>query len=170
MAENSGREHTSSTGAAGKVTKDGVQRILPRERGRQCTRPSPMSASICGAFWKRAAFAQPLDEFIGDEAEFEARGYTPAPAVARPVQRHSICTRHLRLDARHLRQSRDLVEQAGGSDGRLPGGPDFDGIIELGPPRSTRSRPPSTASGPRRHDWRGPLVQSFLGGPWRAVP
>ena len=135
--------------------EDGVQRIL-RE---SVAGNAPDVAYVGLNLWRvleSRGLAQPLDGFIGDEAEFEAKGYTPA---LRSLGQFNDTQYALGTSASTLviYVNPDLVEQAGGSMDDFP--TDFDGIIELAAKINDLS-PTIDGIWTQRHDWR---FQSFLG-------
>ena len=135
--------------------EDGVQRIL-RE---SVAGNAPDVAYVGLNLWRvleSRGLAQPLDGFIGDEAEFEALGYTPA---LRSLGQFNDTQYALGTSASTLviYVNPDLVEQAGGSMDDFP--TDFDGIIELAAEIDALS-PTIDGIWTQRHDWR---FQSFLG-------
>ncbi|MGY6707159.1 MAG: ABC transporter substrate-binding protein [Rhizobiaceae bacterium] len=135
--------------------EDGVQRIL-RE---SVAGNAPDVAYVGLNLWRvleSRGLAQPLDGFIGDEAEFEAKGYTPA---LRSLGQFNDTQYALGTSASTLviYVNPDLVEQAGGSMDDFP--TDFDGIIELAAAINDLS-PTIDGIWTQRHDWR---FQSFLG-------
>lgn len=135
--------------------EDGVQRIL-RE---SVAGNAPDVAYVGLNLWRvleARGLAQPLDDFIGDEAEFEAMGYTPA---LRSLGQYNDTQYALGTSASTLvvYVNPDLVEQAGGSMEDFPS--DFDGIIELAAKIDALS-PTIDGIWTQRHDWR---FQSFLG-------
>src|SRR5690625_6633198 len=135
--------------------EDGVQRIL-RE---SVAGNAPDVAYVGLNLWRvleARGLAQPLDDFIGDEAEFEAMGYTPA---LRSLGQYNDTQYALGTSASTLvvYVNPDLVEQAGGSMEDFPS--DFDGIIELAAKIDALS-PTIDGIWTQRHDWS---FQSCLG-------
>ncbi|MTI15948.1 extracellular solute-binding protein [Rhodobacteraceae bacterium RKSG542] len=98
----------------------------------------------------------PLDEFIGDEAAFEAQGYTPA---LRSLGQYNGKQHALAVAASTLvvYANPELVERAGGDMDNFP--TDFDGLIELSAKINELDRRIEGAW-VSPHDWR---FQSFLG-------
>jgi multiple sugar transport system substrate-binding protein len=153
MAENPDVEIVIDGAAEG--YEDGVQRLL-RE---SIAGTAPDVAYVGLNLWRvlqDRGLAQPLDEFIGDEAEFEAMGYTPA---LRSLGQFNGTQYALGTSASTLviYVNPDLVEQAGGSMDDFP--TDFDGIIELAA-RIDALSPTIDGIWTERHDWR---FQSLLG-------
>lgn len=135
--------------------EEGVQRIL-RE---SVAGNAPDVAYVGLNLWRvleARGLAQPLDDFIGDEEEFEKLGYTPA---LRSLGQYNGVQYALGTSASTLviYVNPDLVEQAGGSMEDFP--TDFDGIIELAAKIDALS-PTIDGIWVQRHDWR---FQSFLG-------
>lgn len=135
--------------------EEGVQRIL-RE---SVAGNAPDVAYVGLNLWRvleARGLAQPLDNFIGDEEEFEKLGYTPA---LRSLGQYNGVQYALGTSASTLviYVNPDLVEQAGGSMEDFP--TDFDGIIELAAKIDALS-PTIDGIWVQRHDWR---FQSFLG-------
>jgi len=135
--------------------EEGVQRIL-RE---SVAGNAPDVAYVGLNLWRvleARGLVQPLDDFIGDEEEFEKLGYTPA---LRSLGQYNGVQYALGTSASTLviYVNPDLVEQAGGSMEDFP--TDFDGIIELAAKIDALS-PTIDGIWVQRHDWR---FQSFLG-------
>ena len=135
--------------------EDGVQRLL-RE---SIAGTAPDVAYVGLNLWRvleSRGLAQSLDPFIGDEAAFEAMGYTPA---LRSLGQFNDTQYALGTSASTLvvYVNPDLVERAGGSMENFP--TDFDGIIELAAKIDALS-PTIDGIWTQRHDWR---FQSFLG-------
>src|SRR5690606_5066497 len=135
--------------------EEGVQRIL-RE---SVAGNAPDVAYVGLNLWRvleARGLVQPLDDFIGDEEEFEKLGYTPA---LRSLGQYNGVQYVFGTSASTLviYVNPDLVEQAGGSMEDFP--TDFDGIIELAAKIDALS-PTIDGIWVQRHDWR---FQSFLG-------
>ncbi len=135
--------------------EEGVQRLL-RE---SVAGTLPDVAFVGLNLWRvleARGLAQPLDDFIGDAAAFEAMGYTPALRSLGQFQgvQYALGTSASTL-VTYVNPT--LVEQAGGSMADFPA--DFDGLIELAA-KIDALGPTIDGIWTQRHDWR---FQSFLG-------
>lgn len=134
---------------------DGVQRLLRESVAGNL----PDIAYVALNNWRileARGLTQPLDELIGDEAAFEAKGFTPALRSLGQYQdkQHALATSASTLV---MYVNPVLVEQAGGSMQDFP--TDIDGLIELAAKIDGLSE---TIDGIwiDRQDWR---FQSLLG-------